>query len=157
MSYIACLNNSSNPCMPPQASTTARPFMHTPLTVCAYCYHPHKQANTKAAHWLLTPITTVTFVFYTIYLSALFNHFNHALWVVVRWKASEATPTVAEVSEATCKHLLCLIEFSVQDGQNFLDINISNLSFRIICVANSLTRVCLPAVLLKLLVVIVEK
>ncbi len=30
-----------------KASTTARPFMHTPLTVHAYTYHPPKQANTK--------------------------------------------------------------------------------------------------------------
>ncbi len=75
--------------------------MHTPLTVHAYSYHPHKQANTTAAH-MLTPITMVTFVFYTMYLSSQFNHFNHALWVAVRCEASEATPAIAEANEATC-------------------------------------------------------
>ncbi len=32
-----------------KTSTTARPFMHTPLTVRAYSYHHPEQANTKAA------------------------------------------------------------------------------------------------------------
>ncbi len=82
--------------------------MHTPLTVRAYSYHLHKQAITKAAH-ILTPITTVTFIFYTMYLSAQINHFNHALWVAVRCEASEATPAVAEASEVTCCVLSLLL------------------------------------------------
>ncbi len=44
----------------------------------------------------------VTFIFYAMHLSVQFNHFNHALWVAVRCEASEATPTVAIASEATC-------------------------------------------------------
>ncbi len=43
--------------------------MHTPLTVHAYSYHPHTQAYSKAAHnYVLTLITTVIFIFYTMYL-----------------------------------------------------------------------------------------
>ncbi len=51
---------------------------------------------------MLPTFTTVTFIFYTMYLSAQFNYFNHALWVAARCEASEATPIVAEASEATC-------------------------------------------------------
>ncbi len=75
-----------------KASTTARSFMHTPLTVCACSYYPHKQANTNAAfidfYWLSTPITTVTFSFYTLHLNVQFNHFNCTHWVAVRCEAS---------------------------------------------------------------------
>ncbi len=73
------------------------------LTVRAYTYQPHKRANIKGAQ-MLTRITTVTFIFYTMYLSAQFNYFNHALWVAIWWEASgasEATPAVAEASKAT--------------------------------------------------------
>ncbi len=47
----------------------------------------------------------VTFSFYTMDLSVQFNHFNRTLWVAVRCEASgasEATPAVAEASDATC-------------------------------------------------------
>ncbi len=47
---VAEANKATNSCTPPQSLyTTARPFMHTPLTVHAYSYYPPKQANTKAA------------------------------------------------------------------------------------------------------------
>ncbi len=48
---------------------------------------------------------TVTFSFYTMHLSVQFNHFNCAHWVAVRCEASEATPTVAEASEASGSYL----------------------------------------------------
>ncbi len=42
--------------------------------------------------------------FYTMHLSVQFNHFNRAHWVAVRCeasRASDATPAVAEASEAS--------------------------------------------------------
>ncbi len=102
---IACLIIPVIPVRLHKASTTARLFMHTLLTVRAYSYHPHKQANTKAAH-MLTPITTVNLHFlHHVLISAQFNHFTHALWVAVRCEASgasEATHTVAVANGATC-------------------------------------------------------
>ncbi len=56
----------------------------------------------SCTYWLSTPITMVTFSFYTMHLSVQFNHFNRAHWVAVRCEASEATPAVAETSEASC-------------------------------------------------------
>ncbi len=38
-----------------------------------------------------------------------FNHFNHALWVAVLCEASEATPAVAEASEASGSYLYNII------------------------------------------------
>ncbi len=88
MSYIACLNNSGKiPVCLHKASTTARPFMHTPSTVRAYSYHLH-YGNLHFLYHVLK-----------------YNHFNHALWDAVRCEASgasKAMPAVAEASKVTC-------------------------------------------------------
>ncbi len=50
----------------------------------------------------------VTFSFYTLHLSVQFNHFNRAHWIAVQCEASgasEATPAVAEASEASGSYL----------------------------------------------------
>ncbi len=102
MFYVACLIISVIPVRLHKASTTARPFMHTPLTVHAYSItHPSRQT-------LKLHILTVSTHHYSN-LHFQFNHFNHALWVAVRCEVSgaiEATPTVAKASKAskaTCR------------------------------------------------------
>ncbi len=55
----------------------------------------------------------VTFSFYTMHLSVEFNHFNRAHWIAVRCEASgasEATPAVAEASEASGSYLYTKIK-----------------------------------------------
>ncbi len=64
--------------------------MHTPSTACACSYHPRQKLKLHT-YWLLTPISMVTFIFYTMHLCVQINHFNHALWVAVQCEASEAT------------------------------------------------------------------
>ncbi len=82
--------------------------MHTPLTVHACNYYPPKQANTKAALLTVNTHHYGNLQFYTLHLSVQFNHYNYAHWVAVRCDASganEATPTVAEASEASGSYL----------------------------------------------------
>ncbi len=58
----------------------------------------------------------VTFSFYTMHLSVQFNHFNCAHWVAVRCEASgasEATPTVAEASEARGSYLYLVYSYTL--------------------------------------------
>ncbi len=53
-----------------------------------------------------------------MHLSVQFNHFNRAHWVAVRCEASgvsEATPTVAEASEASGSYLYIYIHRKTQD------------------------------------------
>ncbi len=68
-------------------------------------HYPPKQANTKAALLIVNTHHYGNLQFYTMHLSVQYNHFNRAHWVVVRCEASEATPTVAEVSEASGSYL----------------------------------------------------
>ncbi len=94
---VAEASEATNSCIHlHKASTTARPYIHTPLTLHAYSYYPPKQANTKAAlidhHY-----GNLHFLHHA---HVRFNHFNHALWVEVRCEASEATPAVAEASRS---------------------------------------------------------
>ncbi len=96
-------NSSIIPVRLHKASTTARSFMHTPSTTRAYRYHPPKQANTKAAHMIVNTHCYGKPAFSKPCMH-LCVHFNHELWVTVRCEASgvsEATTTVAEVSEAS--------------------------------------------------------
>ncbi len=49
-------------------------------------------------------------------LSVQFNHFNRAHWVAVRCEASEATPTVAEASEASGSYLYYVLKGFLREG-----------------------------------------
>ncbi len=84
------------------------------IPVHAYNHHSPKQANTKL-HTLTLHIhlCMAMFIFYTMHLTTYFNLFDHAHWVAVRCETSEATPMVAEVSEAPCKgNCNCIVYYT---------------------------------------------
>ncbi len=77
------LNNSSNPCTPPQSLYNSK---HSPLTIRSCSNHPHKQANTKAAHYFYVIHTLVGMPYDTPTLV----HYQHLLEVEVGWKRRES-------------------------------------------------------------------
>ncbi len=89
--------------------------MHTPLTKYLYMrtiITVQSRQTQSFTHWPFTSILHGYVIFYTMHLTTCFDHFDHAHWVAIRCETSEATPMLAEASEAPCNEIVIVLSIT---------------------------------------------